>query len=590
MPKILIFLLTLSLLCNCKEQQPVPKEEEKFESSINKVVFSHEGLGIFPSFWSMAVTKTETGALAKYKKYSSFSDSSFLEAEFSVKEWQNFIKALYSIRFNEWQKEYKEIANEIYYKWNLDIFSSDKKEDYSFYGENAVPQDWERLVILMNSLEKKALAREARKKEFPIESKIKMEYEKKFRKPISDFELSLKEISFSIHSNYIDIYRTKTGATLRDRSLDVELELSLEEWLDFIRAIHKCDIEEWERKEENEEESEISQKSEWELTVYSSDEYDSYTFSGKDTYPPNWKKFKKIMDDMMARTRKIRKEEDDKLKTEYQKKFGSPISDFELSIRCIRLGTTEIQKTETGAVAERSSWGKIELSLDEWMDLIRIIKEWDGKYNKENSSDTEWEITTYSSFIESKYFGGDTYPPNWAEFEKKREDIRKRIIRSHRVELVKKLEVEYQKRFGEPISDFELAIEDLTFSFMIGNADNDILVQRNDTGAIASYLLRNLAKNTYYHVNSYYHIKIDITTEEWLDFIRTLRKCQVEEWKDNYGKFSRPGKMWFISIGQDVYARREITVYYNASPPNWDEFKKTMDNFLARIKAEGREY
>jgi len=98
-------------------------------------------------------------------------------------------------------------------------------------------------------------------------------------------------------------------------------------------------------------------------------------------------------------------------------------------------------------------------------------------------------------------FGGNTYPPNWDELGKIAADIKKRIIKAPYVEIEKKLETEYQKKFGEPISEFELSIESVKF-----DTYGVTSVLRTKTGAEASYFLARKDHET---------IHLELTTEEF---------------------------------------------------------------------------
>jgi len=131
------------------------------------------------------------------------------------------------------------------------------------------------------------------------------------------------------------------------------------------------------------------------------------------------------------------------------------------------------------------------------------------------------------------------------------------------------LETAYQKKFGEPISEFELSIEQVVL-----DTYGKTSVSRKKTGALAYYFLAKPDFN---------RIDLELTTDEWLDFIRTLRKCQVDEWKEDNGW---NGYDWYLKIERDIYEDKTITGFNKNFPLNWAEFKKTMDKMQARIKAE----
>jgi len=302
----------LPMLCNCEEQKPVFEAKEKFDSSINKVAFSHKHSSRHYFSSNIVVTKTETGALAKYDNYSQAEFSKGSEkswkAEFSAKEWQNFIRALHNLRFNEWQKEYKDPKNrsdierilEGDSKWSLNIFSPDKKEANTFSGENAYPPNWEELAKIMENVSEKIIVKTKKEAELPLENKLKMEYEKKFGEPISEFELSIRGVDLDTYG-VTSVDRTETGAEAyyflaKEGRERITLKLTTEEWLDFIRTLRKCQVDEW--KEEAIDYSRAQKL--WRFKIFFVD--GKKTIEGYyDTPLPNWKEFKKTMDKMQAR-------------------------------------------------------------------------------------------------------------------------------------------------------------------------------------------------------------------------------------------------------------------------------------------------
>jgi len=64
---------------------------------------------------------------------------------------------------------------------------------------------------------------------------------------------------------------------------------------------------------------------------------------------------------------------------------------------------------------------------------------------------------------------------------------------------------------------------------------------------------------------------LELTTDEWLDFLRLLRKCQVEEWVST-GKRYYDGIDWDITISRDIYDSKVIGGFNKNPPPNWAEF------------------
>jgi len=144
------------------------------------------------------------------------------------------------------------------------------------------------------------------------ETNLKAEYQKRFGKPMTDLEFSTMGVYFRIRESeihpYISVSRTATGAIARYVPSikaqiyiePLEVELGMEEWLDFVKVLHECQVDEWEKIYG------VSEgfKGEWEFKIFFSDR-DKIEYSGiKNAYPPNWERFIKIMDDMKARIKK----------------------------------------------------------------------------------------------------------------------------------------------------------------------------------------------------------------------------------------------------------------------------------------------
>jgi hypothetical protein len=96
--------------------------------------------------------------------------------------------------------------------------------------------------------------------------------------------------------------------------------------------------------------------------------------------------------------------EDGEIKAWYQKKYGEPITDFELSASAVFYDVwqvyahmmnsyphrerTSVRKTATGASAYSYGKGEAELSMEEWHDFLRNISklrigEWERKYSRD---------------------------------------------------------------------------------------------------------------------------------------------------------------------------------------------------------------
>jgi len=144
------------------------------------------------------------------------------------------------------------------------------------------------------------------------------------------------------------------------------------------------------------------------------------------------------------------KMEDEKIKTEYKKRFGVPITDAELSTTRIDFiiidmlhGHTYLNiivaRTMTGVLAKyRRNEGKVlELKLDigEWLDFIHAIYKCGINELKKECSDPSinvWELSVFSLDREVLVFFGDNddscRSSNWNEFKKIIDDMDSKII------------------------------------------------------------------------------------------------------------------------------------------------------------------
>jgi hypothetical protein len=150
------------------------------------------------------------------------------------------------------------------------------------------------------------------KSEFLV--KLKMEYEKKFGEPISDFELKIHRIEIW-SKYYFQITRTLYGARIiyYGKGGSLEAKLSIKEWLDFIRALFICCPDKWQKdsygvltyfssKDKPYDESyefPIKDKSYYEYDYYH--EYDEFPI--KDTDHPSLKKFEKVIESAISKIR-----------------------------------------------------------------------------------------------------------------------------------------------------------------------------------------------------------------------------------------------------------------------------------------------
>jgi hypothetical protein len=152
--------------------------------------------------------------------------------------------------------------------------------------------------------------------EAELEVKLRAEHKKKnkipiFRKPITDFELSVASVYFYIGPVFgfyplprISLVKIPTGAIAKYLPHGIggkhlEIKLDIREWLDIVNALLKCQVNEWEKKyEADDDDGEI-----WHLEIIFSDKNELRTV-GINEYPPNWDKFIKIMNDIETKIKK----------------------------------------------------------------------------------------------------------------------------------------------------------------------------------------------------------------------------------------------------------------------------------------------
>jgi len=161
-----------------------------------------------------------------------------------------------------------------------------------------------------------------------------------------------------------------------------------------------------------------------------------------------------------------------------------------------------------------------------------------------------------------------------------------------------KIKIEYQKKFGEPITSYELSTIRVNLVTMDDNIiDQTFLsIHRTTSGAIVKYRPKNEQKL----------FTIELNMDEWLDFVRALYKCRINEWNKKYGErdilkdelnlriYSLDKNLFDISVfafsepsnPSKSSGRRggRISVPDNTYPPNWKEFKKIIDDMVAKIK------
>jgi hypothetical protein len=144
-------------------------------------------------------------------------------------------------------------------------------------------------------------------------------------------------------------------------------------------------------------------------------------------------------------------------------------------------------------------------------------------------------------------------------------------------EFLTKLKTEYKKKFGEPISDFELTIQNIRVY------DNKYYIEVTRTlyGARARYFKENPKEQ----------INVLLNIEEWLDFIRALFTCCLDKWEktppiaDYY--ILKKGKLYvnFSSKGNAYTDRYEFSIK-DAKQPNLKKFEKIMEDMVTKVKKQ----
>jgi hypothetical protein len=309
------------------------------------------------------------------------------------------------------------------------------------------------------------------------------------------------------------------------------------------------------------------------------------------------------------------KSENKKIKAEYQKRFGEPITDFELSIMRLNLRGIwakpyfSIARTATGAIVkyipkDTRKLFELRLGLEEWLDFVRALRkcnvnEWEPISRKLRNPGEDWRIELLS-FGEnvSEFSSLNIYSPSWNEFEKAIDNIKAKIKKDFATEqLEAKLAEEYEKKFitrtafgvhlyGEPITNFELSTDEVVFKSH-DQVPLAISVTRTATGAIVKYYLDGYPSGKMGRA----HFSIELDIGEWLDFMKDLHECSINEWgKRSYecrgdrcsGHYTTSSR-WGLSVfSLDRKIFKESNGY--AYPMNWVNFKKAMDKKEKKVK------
>jgi hypothetical protein len=174
-------LLMLSCEENDQDEQTLVPEWEICDSSCEEFVHSTIGIDFINQtssgcgkkrnphvtqvncpvpIFHLAATKIETGALIEYDtKFLGDTTSEHLKIKLNTVDWQNFLRALYICKINEWEKNYISWRYALYTKgmnvWKLEILSSNKEGPNIFQGESEYPPNWREFEKVMNDMKEK---------------------------------------------------------------------------------------------------------------------------------------------------------------------------------------------------------------------------------------------------------------------------------------------------------------------------------------------------------------------------------------------------------------------------------------------------
>jgi hypothetical protein len=183
------------------------------------------------------------------------------------------------------------------------------------------PPEWrcsneERILFLERALEID-IPYITKEEDAELEIKLNAEYQKMSvaKTPVTDFERSVVSVYFEKGgflgpSRRIAIAKAPTGAAAtrlvhggRNNVKHARIGLDIKEWLNFVRALYECRISKWEKEYYD---SRIDDGEQWSVDIFFSDNDTLYklSFWGSNAYPPNWKEFKGIMDDMEVKIQK----------------------------------------------------------------------------------------------------------------------------------------------------------------------------------------------------------------------------------------------------------------------------------------------
>jgi hypothetical protein len=332
-------------------------------------------------------------------------------------------------------------------------------------------------------------------------------------------------------------------------------EVNEKEWHDFISSLYNSGIKWW-RQDGYRVRSALDGWG-WSLEIHEDSNPLIYS-SGYLQYPPNWRGFKMVINNFVE---KIRDKKIFLHKAEYEKRFGTPMSYFQSSIKevrfygedySVRIYLQPIDATITAAfylgVGRLLEAKKTPLYIDDWLEVVHVL----GNIYRECTDKLEW-IDSNRQNDTNKI----TYPLAWDALNEVMDGIKAKIKKNTDVEtLEQKLKDEYKKRFGEQISEFERSLERVEFNDSIRH----ISIERTTNGAVAINEARCwtcLPGNTAWPCRENCQTaEFDIS--EWLDFVRDLHQIYFKQWEGFENRREGRRSTVIISFLENYKGNKEI--------------------------------
>jgi len=318
--------------------------------------------------------------------------------------------------------------------------------------------------------------------------------------------------------------------------------------------------------------------------------------------------------------------DEEKIKEWYQKKYGEPITDFELSAKEVTFMNAgfydrqrgsrfhysrhyvSITRTETNVIAtylpQHNPWKdgffeklnvfekfEIELDMEDWLGFVRAlykrgIGEWRPYTHKGWEIDMKFSNKNYLPIeMTGQSSEGTLY---WGDFTDIIEDICIKILKKAENPIETKLKEKYQAKFGEPITNIELSTMNIHFTFNKGSyfrlnnesfvsPPYDILIARTETGMLARYYELGYQKRIVEYSGD---VEFDI--DDWLDFIKIFHSYYNVEWR-KCCKLKQCSDQWELRIFFSDKLAPDAFEGYEVCPPNWNGFQKVMYDMAAKI-------